>query len=84
MAKWIEFIERPNPNRKTRMFFVRNKEHLVNIGEIKWHGGFRKYSFFPYISTVWESTCLADVVDFLNQLTEQRNANRLQKAVSKV
>lgn len=72
-GKWIEFILQPkDEKRKTDIYFVNNKQNQVFLGRISWHGGFRKYSFFPAENLVFESQCLQDITDFLNYLTEQR------------
>ncbi len=72
MAKWIEFIEDSNPAQKTRRFFLKNKENGFTIGEIKWYGPFRKYSFFPADNTVFEEQCLSDITTMLHNLEMER------------
>lgn len=72
MAKWIEFIELDFPNRKTKTFDVVNKDNSSYIGQIKWFGSFRKYSFFPAENCVFEQTCLRDIAKFMEDLMEER------------
>lgn len=70
--KWIEFVEVPT-NQQTKKFNVCNKETEDFLGQVKWHGGFRKYSFFPASANlVFESTCLRDIASFLDQLMLER------------
>lgn len=73
--KWIQFDEVVIPGRKTKVFLVYNKENTETpIGEIKWYGAFRKYSFFPQPHTVYESVCMQDITNFLDELMEERRA----------
>lgn len=72
-AKWIRFDEYPMPpGRKTKGFHVFNKDNEAFLGHIEWHTGFRKYSFYPDERTVFETQCLKDIADFLDQLMEER------------
>jgi hypothetical protein len=75
--KFIEFQEVVNVNRKTKVFLVYNKENFETpIGEIKWYGAWRKYSFFPQPNTVYENTCMQDIINFINQLMDEWKAAR--------
>ena len=69
--RWIRFDEGPSKS-KTKTWFVVNKESGEAIGEIKWYGAFRKYSFFPFIDTVYEQTCLTDISKFLAEQMANR------------
>jgi hypothetical protein len=63
MGKWIRFeVETQRP--KTTIWRVVTTDG-VKIGLIKWYGPWRKYSLFPLPETVWEPTCLNDVVEFI-------------------
>jgi hypothetical protein len=76
MPKWIEFIEEPlphtQPNRKTKIYSVVNKQYGSTIGVIQWYGPFRKYSFFPNHDTVYEQDCLQDILNFIRELEHVR------------
>lgn len=82
VSKWIKFIEY-NPFRidgrynlkKTTTYWVINKENKTRLGEIKWYGSFRQYSFFPEPDMVFEKTCLQDITDFIKQLEAERKEN---------
>jgi hypothetical protein len=75
MSKWIEFIEVGNTG-KTLKFHVQNKEQSLVLGEIKWYGPFRQYSFFPEPNMVFEKTCLKDITDFIVNLMEERKKQK--------
>lgn len=61
---------------KTAIYNVVTKENDCTIGQIRWFGQWRKYSFFPYNDTVWESKCLIDIVQFMNELMQKRKDER--------
>lgn len=79
MAKWITFIEKDYPERKTRVFHVLTKDGGILLGVISWFGRFRKYSFHPLDDRVFESTCLRDIAGFMDDLMEERKKERENK-----
>lgn len=85
-SKWIKFIDYTMPKKnkhghivsypKTQTFLVRNKESDFVLGEVKWYGPFRQYSFFPAQNTVFEKTCMSDITRFIIQLMNERALKR--------
>ena len=73
-GKYIRFVAGP-PKAKTLTWFVINKDSEQAIGEIKWYGAWRRYSFFPFTDTVYEMTCLDDIAEFLREQTQQRKVS---------
>jgi hypothetical protein len=78
-GKYIRFEKGP-PKAKTLTWFVVNKESGEAIGEIKWYGPWRRYSFFPFPETVYESDCLKDIGWFLIRATATHKTARLAGA----
>lgn len=75
-GKWIHI--RPNATtNKTGLWRIYADSGEI-IGEIKWYGPFRKYSFFPYPQTVYEQDCLKEITNFIVFLMEARK--QLKKA----
>jgi hypothetical protein len=66
-TKWLT-IRQTSFTGKTYVFAVSNSENHSDLGEIKWHRGFRKYSFYPKPETLFESTCLRDIAGVLDKL----------------
>lgn len=67
MSKWIAFEEVPAPlDRKTKVWAVKTVDGTAWLGEIRWFGRWRCYAFFPYTNTVYERTCLLDIVHFID------------------
>lgn len=77
MSKYIDFILMENEP-KTKVYDIVNKQYGGIIGQIKWFPSWRKYSFFPAKETVFEQTCLIDIIDFLNKLQIERKVNNEQ------
>jgi len=71
MAKWIEFKEINSAGKKTKMYTVVSKDTKDVLGIVKWYAPWRKYSFFPYSSTVFEWDCLRDISDFIQKETKE-------------
>lgn len=43
------------------------------LGEIKWHGPWRQYGFYPgNITTVWNRTCMDEVHGVITELMDAR------------
>ena len=70
--KYLSFIEL-NPNKKTKVFEVRNKISGGRLGCVKWYAPWRRYCFFvDFPGIVFDAGCLADIQDFINKLMEER------------
>lgn len=79
MAKWLDFRLRPRPvDRKTDIYEVWNKDGKSYLGTVSWYAVWRCYSFFPSgnRNLVFERTCLLDIVDFIDQLMEERKQSK--------
>lgn len=78
-TNFIKFIEHPTRlGKKTTSYTVANKEDNNEIGIIKWHSPFYKYSFFPTAYTVFDETCLKDIAIFLDKIgIEHKEKQRL-------
>lgn len=75
MPKWIKFREVLDTG-KTKVFEVIAIEGGFKLGEVKWFGRWRKYSFFPNGETVFEKDCLRDIADFLDRLMKGRKEGK--------
>jgi hypothetical protein len=69
--KYISFEEFVT-DRKTKTFFCRNNKSNSILGVVKWHGPWRQYCFFPTASTIFSKGCLADIQNFIVQITSER------------
>ena len=71
MSKWIRF-EQAGDTGKTKIWHVVTKDEGYVLGEVKWYAPWRKYSFYPLGSTIFESQCLMDIANFLNCEMQKR------------
>lgn len=78
MSKWIYFQERPNPNKRTKVWFVRAKENDAVLGQIGWFTSWRKYAFHPAynVHTFFEQACLRDIADFIETKTAEHRTKK--------
>jgi len=61
---------------KTKIWEIRNEHQSCSIGEIKWNGAWRKYCFFPYEDTMFDTNCLKTITEFLESAMENRKNNK--------
>lgn len=67
MKDFIKFVLKQKKP-KTAIYGVVNKKTNIELGEIKWYGAWRKYCFFPDGNTVFDTICLAQINDFIEDL----------------
>lgn len=91
MSKWIEFSEpMKSDSGKTNIWSIfssgykddPDEEKDFWLGEIKWRGGWRKYSFFPAQDTTYEADCLRDIADFCETETKKLRATWKKKGAN--
>ncbi len=67
---WISFnLMEKKP--KTDVWGVSTKDGDW-LGQIKWFGRWRTYSFFPWPNTVYEHKCMSEITEFMNELMRLR------------
>jgi hypothetical protein len=70
------------PQRKTNIYEVCTRSKLnpdigfQRLGEIRWFGRWRKYSFYPLPDTIYEETCMREISLFIQQETRLHNKKR--------
>lgn len=57
---------------KTKVWEVQNNHQHVEIGVIKWNGGWRKYCYYPYVDTMYDTKCLNRIIEFIEEKMEER------------
>ena len=70
MSKWIKF-EIIKDTDITKIWEVNTKKDIP-LGHIKWYSPWRKYCFFPIAGTVYASSCLDDIAQFIWQEMKER------------
>lgn len=77
-TKWL-LIMVTSSTGKTCRYEVRNAENGCVLGTVKWHGAWRKYAFFPENDTLFETTCLRDICEFLDDLKKDRAESKVKQ-----
>ena len=67
MSKYLEFniIEQKS---KTKIIAVDSKLHGNTLGIIKWYGAWRQYAFFPEEGTLFNKSCLGDIINYIEEV----------------
>jgi len=70
MSAFIQFqlLTRP-PDRKTDTWYVAPSTGGSVLGQVKFHGAWRKYCFFPSQETLYDPGCLRVIADFCETQT---------------
>jgi hypothetical protein len=77
-TKYLIFKEK-STQRKTKLISVINKSSEEEIATIEWYPAWRQYCFMPErfeFTTIWNNTCLEDVVSVINQLMRERQIEK--------
>lgn len=73
-SKWLEFNPRLSGfTGKTFQFEVWTEGKTYFLGEIKWFGAWRRYTFFPVDRTVFEWECQRTIADVCEKMTKDHN-----------
>jgi hypothetical protein len=71
-TEFIEFERQTVEGRKTPIVFIRSKSSGIILGEIKWHGAWRQFAFFPHGHTIWNPACMTSVMEKISELMLER------------
>jgi len=84
-TKYLRFETYGNlPGRKTKIIHIINKSSKEEIATIEWHSAWRQYCFMPErfeFDTVWNNTCLKDVLDVINMLMRERQIEKPERGM---
>ena len=77
-TKYLVFATEKTEGRKTKIVHVINKSNTHRLATIEWHGAWRQYCFMPTMEfdTVWNNTCLTDVITVINKLMKERETEK--------
>ena len=71
MSKYMEFFKSGHTG-KTYIYDVLSKSSGGILGHIKWYGPWRQYSFFPSPRCIYNSECMAYIINFIKELMDER------------
>jgi hypothetical protein len=78
-TKYLVFNSEEIKGRKTKVVHILNKNSQEQIATIEWYGAWRQYVFMPErfeFDTVWNNTCLTDIISVINQLMKEREVEK--------
>ena len=77
-TKYLTFASEIIKGRKTKTVYIINKSNINCLGTIEWYGTWRQYCFIPTaeFETVWNNTCLTDVLEVINMLMKERQTTK--------
>lgn len=70
-TKYLRFVNCTPQNNKTERWEVLSKSGGDFLAEIKWHGGWRQYCFFPTLA-IFNSACLDDIKKFMDEMNKKQ------------
>ena len=76
-GKYFSIYSIIKENRKTPIYWLLNNDNF-NLGEIKWFPAWRKYCFYPNMDTIWDTKCLEEVIEFMNQINNKRRSDNVK------
>lgn len=59
-----------SPSGKTSIWKVLNKSTQSILGEVRWYGSWRQYTFMPVQGTIFSAGCLNDIEKFIKGLRQ--------------
>lgn len=71
-SEYLSFMEDDHYEGKTKRIVVLSKRHGNILGEIRWYGAWRQYTFWPDLKTIWNTQCLEDVQSCIRALMGER------------
>jgi hypothetical protein len=66
-TEYLTFKKLKSKNKKTYDVSIETKQGYY-LGTISWYGPFRKYTFKPDSDTVWDASCLNDIITYIDEL----------------
>jgi hypothetical protein len=70
-TKYLKFVLLKKGARTNR-YGVFSVNHGAKLGEIKWHGAWFTYAFFPEIDTLFNDECLVNIITFIRKEMAKR------------
>ena len=74
LGKYIIAYDEYKKDRKTPIYHLCRKDNeLIHLGVVKWNGAWRKYCWYCEEETVFDSKCLKEIIDFLDDLNGRKS-----------
>jgi hypothetical protein len=67
ITKYLHYQKSRWSNKKTYNVII-SSVYGGSLGQIKWYPGWRRYAFFPDAETLYDSSCLKDIQNYIDEL----------------
>ena len=67
-SKYLLFDKHIVANRKTPIYEIKNKNTQDSLGFIYFNPAWRKYVFQSNPDTIFDTSCLTDIIDFIQEI----------------
>lgn len=74
MSEYLDFIDATPRGRKTKIIGVYAVRSGDILGEIKWYGRWRQYTFWPRPDTIFNIGCMEEISLRISALMHERRA----------
>ena len=64
-------IEQDGESKGMPLYVILNRRTGVLLGDITWYPGWKQYVFGSLAASDWSSDCLANIIEFLNELNKE-------------
>ena len=64
----IHFMEVPQKKGDPKMYEIFNNKSGASLGGVFWYSAWRRFCIAPESGSVFDETCLADIIHFIGQL----------------
>jgi hypothetical protein len=71
--------ERSSASGQTHVFRIESVHNGCLLGTAYWYPPWRKYIFSPAVNTIWDSACLAELQQQLDQLNADHKKGEVRK-----
>lgn len=69
-----------SPSKKTKIIGIYSVKGGEALGVIQWFAAWRKYCYYTYANTIWDTNCLNAIIECINKLmveykTKEKDGN---------
>lgn len=82
MSQYLSFKTEYIPGRKTPICTVYSKSSHKVLGHIKWYASWRQFTFWPAPYTIWNSECLEDIRNSINDVAMEYAIKKYKRVSS--
>lgn len=81
-TKFMTFHEQTPRLGKHPVIDVHNRRSMGLLGQIVWYTPWRQFCFFPEPNTVFNDSCMNDIISFMHELAAAAKLNQKQGQIT--